>query len=105
MGIKDTILGTIPTSYWPLDDLAGSSCHDELGLHDASAPAQGVSLAVIPFGSAQAPYFDGALGSFLTIESDPQYGFVRSRSTTPKPLERQINTSISSRRRSGHQPT
>jgi hypothetical protein len=73
MGIKDTILGTIPTSYWPLDDLAGSSCHDELGLHDASAPTLGVSLAVIPFGAAQAPYFDGALGSFLTIESDPQY--------------------------------
>jgi hypothetical protein len=73
MSIKDTILNTRPTSYWPLDDLAGSSCHDELGLHDAAAPAHGVSLAVIPFGASQAPYFDGALGSFLTIGSESQY--------------------------------
>jgi hypothetical protein len=73
MSIKDAILGTKPTSYWPLDDLAGSSCHDELGLHDASTPAEGVVLAVIPFGESQAPYFDGELGSYLTIDSDPQY--------------------------------
>jgi hypothetical protein len=38
-----------------------------------SAPAQGVTLAVIPFGASQVPYFDGALGSFLTIDDDPQY--------------------------------
>jgi hypothetical protein len=73
MSIKDTILGTQPTSYWPLDDPGGSTCHDEMGLHDASAPANGVALAVIPFGSSQAPYFDGALGSVLTIDDDPQY--------------------------------
>ena len=73
MSIKDTILGTQPTSYWPLDDPGGSSCHDEMGLHDASAPANGIGLAVIPFGSSQAPYFDGALGSVLTIDDDPQY--------------------------------
>ena len=73
MGIKVAILGTQPTSYWPLDDLVGSWCHDELGLHDASVPAEGVSLAVIPFGESQAPYFDGGLGSYLTIESDPKY--------------------------------
>jgi hypothetical protein len=71
MTIKATILGTKPTSYWPLDDLVGSSCHDELGLHDASAPAEGVSLAVIPFGDSQAPYFDGKLGSHLTIDRLP----------------------------------
>jgi hypothetical protein len=59
----------LPTSYWPLDDLTGFSCHDELGLHNASAPAEGVNLAVIPFGASQAPYFDGALGSFPTIDA------------------------------------
>jgi hypothetical protein len=69
----DTILNTRPTSYWPLDDLDGLSCHDEMGLHDASVPTQGVTLAVIPFGASQAPYFDGALGSFLTIANDPKY--------------------------------
>jgi hypothetical protein len=74
MNIKDTILNTQPTSYWPLDDLgSSSSCHDETGLHDASMPAQGVTLAVIPFGASQAPYFDGVLGSALTINDDPQY--------------------------------
>jgi hypothetical protein len=73
MSIEGTILSTSPSSYWPLDELSGSSCHDELGLHDAATPAQGVSLAVIPFGAAQAPFFDGGLGSFLTIESDAKY--------------------------------
>jgi len=49
MNIKDVILNTQPTSYWPLDDLgSNSSCHDEMGLHDASTPAHGVTLAVIP---------------------------------------------------------
>jgi hypothetical protein len=69
MSIKVAILGTKPTSYWPLDDLVGSWCHDELGLHDASVPDEGVSLAVIPFGESQAPNFEG-LGNYLTIESD-----------------------------------
>jgi hypothetical protein len=73
MSAKDAILNTQPTSYWPLDDLNGLSCHDEMGLHDASVPVQGVTLAVIPFGAAQAPYFDGALGSVLTIDDDPHY--------------------------------
>jgi hypothetical protein len=35
--------------------------------------AQGVTLSVIPFGASQAPFFDGVLGSFLTIDVDPQY--------------------------------
>jgi Concanavalin A-like lectin/glucanases superfamily len=73
MSIKDAILNTLPTSYWPLDDLDSLSCHDEMGLHDASVPTQGVTLAVIPFGASQAPYFDGAVGSFLTIGDDPRY--------------------------------
>jgi hypothetical protein len=73
MSTKTTILGTQPRSYWPLDDLTGSSCHDELGLHDASVPAEGVDLAIIPFGASQTPYFDGELRSVLTIDSDPQY--------------------------------
>ncbi len=36
-------------------------------------PAQGVTLSVIPFGPSQAPFFDGVLESFLTINVDPQY--------------------------------
>jgi hypothetical protein len=74
MSVKDAILTTQPTSYWPLDDLSGSSsCHDEMGLHDASLPLAGVTLSVLPFGTSQAPFFDGALGSVLTIPDDQQY--------------------------------
>jgi hypothetical protein len=37
MGVKEAILSTQPTSYWPLDDPGGSlSCHNEMGLHDAA---------------------------------------------------------------------
>lgn len=60
------------SDYAP-DELLGFSCHDEMGLHDAAVPMQGVTLAVIPFGTSQAPYFDGALRSFLTIGNDPKY--------------------------------
>lgn len=73
MSLKSTILSAQPTSYWPLDDLDGSSCHDEMGLHDALVPAQGLTLAVIPFGASRAPFFDGGLGSYLSIKDDPQY--------------------------------
>lgn len=73
MSLKDTILSSQPTSYWPLDDLSGSSCHDEMSLHDAALPAKGLTLAVIPFGASQAPFFDGAQGSYLSIDDDPQY--------------------------------
>ena len=44
-----------------------------MGLHDASLPARGVTLSVLPFGTAQAPFFDGALKSVLTIPDDPHY--------------------------------
>ena len=74
MSVNDAILVTQPTSYWPLDDLSGSpSCHDEMGLHDASLPSAGVTLSVLPFGTSQAPFFDGALKSVLTIPDDQQY--------------------------------
>jgi hypothetical protein len=74
MSVNDAILATQPTSYWPLDDLSGSSsCHDEMGLHDASLPPAGVTLSVLPFGTSQAPFFDGALKSVLTIPDDQQY--------------------------------
>jgi hypothetical protein len=72
MSVKTAILATQTTSYWPLDDAAGASCHDEMGLHVASVPAS-VNLAVIPFGEILAPYFDGELGSALAIDSDPKY--------------------------------
>jgi len=74
MSVNNAILQTQPTSYWPLDDDGdAASCQDAMGLHDAALPAQGVTLAVIPFGTAQAPYFDGALGSVLTIDDDVRY--------------------------------
>jgi hypothetical protein len=62
MSVNDAILATRPTSYWSLDDLGGpSSCRDEMGLHDASLPSAGVTLSVLPFGTSQALFFDGAL--------------------------------------------
>jgi Concanavalin A-like lectin/glucanases superfamily len=73
VSVKTAILATQPTSYWPLDDAAGTSCHDEMGLHDATVPTAGVNLAVIPFGEILAPYFDGELGSSLEIDSDSKY--------------------------------
>lgn len=74
MSIKDAILATQPTSYWPLDDPSDSqSCHDEMGLHDTLALPPGVTLSVLPFGTSQAPFFDGALGSVLTIPNDQHY--------------------------------
>jgi hypothetical protein len=78
MSVKDAILAARPTSYWPLDDLGGSSsCRDEMGLHDALLPSAGVMLSVLPFGTSQAPFFDGALKSVLTIPDDPQCSQVR----------------------------
>src|SRR5258708_4730096 len=73
MAVKTEILASKPRGYWRLADAADASCHDEMGLHDASAPAAGVTLAAIPFGAIRVPFFDGALGSRLTIDSDPQY--------------------------------
>ena len=38
MPLKSTVLGTNPTSYWPLDDARGSGViRDECGLHDGWA--------------------------------------------------------------------
>ena len=71
MDVKTAVLATQPTSYWPLDDVAGSSCHDEMGLHDASVPAAGVTLAAIPFGTIRTPFFDGALGVALRSTAIP----------------------------------
>ena len=53
-----------------------------MGLHDASTPTQGVTLAVIPFGTSQAPYFDGGPGSFLTIANDPKYSQPHAQALT-----------------------
>jgi hypothetical protein len=73
MGLRDTILATTPTSYWPLDDQAGASCHDEMSLHDASVPDAGIKLPAIPFGPVSVPYFDGEIGSYLTVADDLRY--------------------------------
>ena len=45
MSLKTAILDTGPTSYWPLDDDVGGSCHDEVGLHNATISGAGVKLA------------------------------------------------------------
>jgi hypothetical protein len=73
MTVKSAILATAPTSYWPLDDVSGPSCQDEMGLHDAALPAAGVTLGAIPFGPSSAAFFDGVIGSRLTIDNDPGY--------------------------------
>jgi hypothetical protein len=82
MSLKTAILDTGPTSYWPLDDALGGTCHDETGLHDAAVSGSGVSLAVIPFGAASAPYFDGNIGSVLTVADDEQYSQPYSNALT-----------------------
>lgn len=38
MSVKDAILTTQPTSYWPLDDLNGLSCLDTMGLTSPFCP-------------------------------------------------------------------
>jgi hypothetical protein len=70
MSLKTATLDTDPTSYWPLDDDVGGSCHDEAGLHNATMAGAGIKLAAIPFGTASAPYFDGDIGSVLTVVDD-----------------------------------
>ena len=73
MSVKDAIFATQPTSYWPLDDLGGSSsCHDEMGLHDASLPLAGVTLSVLPSGRRRRRS-STARWSVLTIPDDPRY--------------------------------
>src|SRR5215470_7477221 len=73
MSLLATILDTGPTSYWPLTDGSDGLCHDQMGLNNASTSSSGVKLAAIPFGSASAPYFDGEIGSTLTVANAPQY--------------------------------
>ncbi len=73
MDLRTAILDTAPTSYWPLTDDGNGPCHDEMKLNDATANSGGVKLAAIPFGNASVPYFDGAIGSTLTVADAPQY--------------------------------
>jgi hypothetical protein len=73
MSIITAILDTAPTSYWPLTDRSGTTCHDEMEFHDAVVNNSGVKLAAIPFGDSSVPYFDGGIGSVLSVANDPQY--------------------------------
>jgi hypothetical protein len=82
MGLKDTIKGMAPTSYWPLDDQVGSaSAHDEMGFHDGQ-PRGGVQFAGLPFGQAPAASFDGSLGSFIEVPNDLKYSQTYSNCLT-----------------------
>jgi hypothetical protein len=72
MSLLAAILDTGPTSYWPLTDNSDGLCRDQMGLSDATSSSSGVKLAAIPFGSASAPYFDGEIGSILTVPDAPQ---------------------------------
>ena len=56
-----------------------------MGLHDASLPSAGVTLSVLPFGTSQAPFFDGALKSVLTIPDDQQYSQPFAKALTVAP--------------------
>jgi hypothetical protein len=72
MPLKSTILALNPTSYWPLDDAAGSSaCLDAMGLTNADLPSAGVTLATIPFGANSAPLFDGEISPVQWCIRDP----------------------------------
>jgi hypothetical protein len=73
VGLHNAILVTGPTSYWPLDETSGDSCHDEMDLHLALVGGGSVKLGAIPFGPSSFPYFDGEIGSYLTVAADPQY--------------------------------
>jgi Concanavalin A-like lectin/glucanases superfamily len=73
MDLLEAILGTAPTSYWPLTDDSNGRCHDEMELNDATSNAGGVKLAAIPFGNAAVPYFDGTIGCTLTVADAPDY--------------------------------
>lgn len=55
MGVKTAILATQPTSYWPFDDDAGSSCHDEAGLHALRRPPPGLHLRPFPLAPSARP--------------------------------------------------
>lgn len=83
MSLKQTIMGTAPTSYWPLDEAAGSAnFRDERGLHDGVPSASGVELAAVPFGAARMPRFDGELGSAITIPDDALYSHAHANALT-----------------------
>jgi hypothetical protein len=73
MTLDAAVLGTKPTSYWPLTDNVGATYRDEMALHDAVISSSGVKLSAIPFGGASVPFFDGEIGSVLTVADDPQY--------------------------------
>ena len=72
MDLRTVVLDTVPASYWPLTDDGTGLCHDEMKLNDATSNSSGVKLAVIPFGNASVPYFDGTIGSTLTVADAPQ---------------------------------
>lgn len=81
MTLRAAVLATDPTSYWPLDDAAGSAVvRDEKALNDG-VPV-GVALAAVPFGAARMPHFDGQLGNFITIPDDPLYSHPAADSLT-----------------------
>src|SRR5262249_37004232 len=81
---------------WPLSDTIGTMCRDEMGLHDVVVNGTGVKLAAIPFGAVSVPYFDGEIGSVLTVADDPQYSHrldmpacARQRKSPASPLRRE----------------
>ena len=82
VGLHSAILVTEPTSYWPLDDVSGDSCHDEMNLHVALVDSGGVRLGAIPFGASSFPYFDGEIGSHLTAAADPRYSHLYANALT-----------------------
>ena len=81
MSLKSAVLGTSPTSYWPLDDAVGSAqMHDERDRHHGE-PA-GADLAEVPFGAARMPHFDGRLGKVITIADDELYSHEHANALT-----------------------
>jgi hypothetical protein len=83
MSTSDAILSCTPVSYWPLDDpSSATTVRDEMGLHSGTVASPGVQPAVVPFGPILTPFFDGAIGSLITIPDDDRYSHTQGNALT-----------------------
>lgn len=83
MSLSKAILDTWPTSYWPLDDGAGSeTVRNVKNLHSGTVPASGVTLSTVPFGKSLMPLFDGTKESLIKIPDDDCYSHIFRNSLT-----------------------
>src|SRR5690349_18211927 len=83
MSISKVLMDSCPTSYWPLDDSAGSATvRDEKGRHAGVVMPHGVTLSAVPFGASLMPLFDGSQDSVIRIPDDDRYSHTFTNSLT-----------------------